>query len=173
MTIPPKDPGATLDYGHLWGPWLDSIRCAVYADSDTFIMVEDGQFLTDGQEVAIAVEEPARSLPQGLDKNTLYYVRDVSGTEFKVSTTIDGDAVDVASNDTVLVCRRQLATSSWTVPAGGTLVKESDSKNLTEATVVLSGGTAGQNYAVVNRVTTTGSPVRIDERTLSISVADT
>lgn len=45
-----------------------------------------------------------------------------------------------------------ISTSSWTVPAGITL--DSDSNDTTTTTAVLSGGTAGNNYEITNRITT-------------------
>lgn len=47
-----------------------------------------------------------------------------------------------------------IATSTWAVPTG--ITKVSDSHTTTAATIWLSGGTLGSDYAVVNRVTTTG-----------------
>lgn len=45
-----------------------------------------------------------------------------------------------------------ISTSSFVVPAGITL--DSDSNDSDSATAVLSGGTLGQRYDVVNRITT-------------------
>jgi hypothetical protein len=45
-----------------------------------------------------------------------------------------------------------ISTSSWIVDSG--LTVDSDSKSSTAATVWLSGGTSGQFYAVINRITT-------------------
>jgi len=66
---------------------------------------------------------------------------------------LDGDTID---------------TSTWTPPAG--ITKDSDSKTTLTTTVVLSGGTAGQWYAVLNRITTAGGLT--DDRTLMVRVAD-
>lgn len=52
---------------------------------------------------------------------------------------LDGDTID---------------TSTWVVPAG--LVKDSDTFSGPVATVWLSGGTDGENYTLLNRITTTG-----------------
>lgn len=59
-------------------------------------------------------------------------------------------------------------TSTWTVPSG--INKDSESNDTTSATVWLSGGTAGVNYQLVNRVTTAGG--RTDDRTITISVRE-
>ncbi len=61
-----------------------------------------------------------------------------------------------------------IATSTWTVPAG--LTEESSSNTTTKGTVVLSGGTAGQRYCVVNRITTAGG--KIDDRTIYIDMIE-
>lgn len=57
-----------------------------------------------------------------------------------------------------------IATSAWTAPTGITV--NSESETTTTATVWLSGGTDGANYAVVNEITTAGG--RTDQRTLTI-----
>jgi len=58
----------------------------------------------------------------------------------------------------------QIAASEWLVPSG--LTKLADSKTATLATVWLSGGTAGESYAVTNRITTTGG--RTEDRSFNI-----
>lgn len=55
-------------------------------------------------------------------------------------------------------------TPVWTVPAG--LTKDSQSNTTTTATAVISGGTAGTDYAVGCKIATAGG--RTDERTLII-----
>lgn len=60
---------------------------------------------------------------------------------------LDGDTID---------------TSTWVVPAG--LVKDSDTFSGPVATVWLSGGTDGENYTLLNRITTAGG------RTMDASV---
>lgn len=47
-----------------------------------------------------------------------------------------------------------ISTSTWIAPAGITV--DSDTNTTTTATVWLSGGTHGQNYDVVNRISTAG-----------------
>jgi hypothetical protein len=61
-----------------------------------------------------------------------------------------------------------IASVAWTVPAGLTL--DAQSHTDTVATVWLSGGTAGQSYALGCAVTTAGG--RVDERTLTIVVVE-
>lgn len=61
-----------------------------------------------------------------------------------------------------------IVTSTWIVPTG--ITKTTDSNTTATATVWLSGGTAGQSYAVVNRITTTQG--RTDDRTMQIAVRD-
>lgn len=57
-----------------------------------------------------------------------------------------------------------ISDSVWIVPAGLTL--ESDSHTTTHTTVWLSGGTAGQSYAITNRITTSGG--RTDDRSFTL-----
>lgn len=57
-----------------------------------------------------------------------------------------------------------IASVTWVVPAG--LTKESQSNTTTAAYAWLSGGTAGETYPVVCRITTAAG--RIDDRTLEI-----
>jgi hypothetical protein len=54
--------------------------------------------------------------------------------------------------------------STWTVPSG--ITKVSDSKTTTTTTIWLSGGTAGETYAVKNHIITAGG--RAEDCTLSI-----
>lgn len=61
-----------------------------------------------------------------------------------------------------------IATSTVTAPTGITV--DSESNTTTAATVWLSGGTEGQTYLLVNRITTDQG--RTDERTLTVFVAD-
>ena len=60
-----------------------------------------------------------------------------------------------------------IAASSWTVPAGLTQVSSSFTTKI--ATVVISGGVAGQSYDIVNRITTALG--YIDDRTLTLLVS--
>ena len=62
----------------------------------------------------------------------------------------------------------EIATSEWIVPVG--LAKASDTNTTTKATAWLSGGAAGQSYAVTNRITTTGG--RTEDRTMTIRVEE-
>lgn len=40
------------------------------------------------------------------------------------------------------------------------------------ATIWLSGGTLGQSYELTNRITTSNSPARVDERTIIVSIVN-
>lgn len=60
-----------------------------------------------------------------------------------------------------------ISTSTFTVPAGLTLV--SDTNTDTTATAVISGGTNGKSYEITNTITTTPGG-RITERTFYIDV---
>jgi len=59
-----------------------------------------------------------------------------------------------------------ISTSTWAVPSGVT--KDSDSSTTTKATIWLSGGTAGEDYDLVNHVITSSS--REDDRTITVAV---
>lgn len=61
-----------------------------------------------------------------------------------------------------------ISTSTWIVPSG--ITKDSDSKTTTTATVWLSGGTAGEDYAITNRIVTAGG--RTEDRTIRIMVRE-
>ncbi len=47
-----------------------------------------------------------------------------------------------------------IATSNWTVPSG--ITRDSQSNTTTRTKVWLSGGTTGQTYTLLNRITTAG-----------------
>lgn len=82
----------------------------------------------------------------------------------KLPYTVDWTLWLAAENDTA-------ASATWIVPAG--IVQESSpAPTLVDgkATVWLSGGTAGQNYNVTCRLTTTGG--RVDDRSFKVPVRD-
>jgi hypothetical protein len=57
-------------------------------------------------------------------------------------------------------------TSSWTLPTG--IVSGVQSKTATTTTIWLSGGTAGQDYSILNRITTLGGRTRDQTCTLRV-----
>lgn len=59
-----------------------------------------------------------------------------------------------------------ISTSTWTIPAG--ITKVSDSHDLTSTTIWFSGGTAGEHYACLNRITTAGG--RTYDRTIKLKM---
>lgn len=59
-----------------------------------------------------------------------------------------------------------ISTSTWTVPAG--IIEDSDSKADRATTIWLSGGTAGTNYILANKIVTVGG--RTCERSIEIIV---
>ncbi len=59
-----------------------------------------------------------------------------------------------------------ISSSSWTVGTG--ITEDSDSNTTTTATIVVSGGTAGTDYDLANKVVTAGG--RTVERTITIKV---
>jgi hypothetical protein len=66
--------------------------------------------------------------------------------------------------------------STWARATGSTgITISTGSNNTTTATIVVSGGTSGQTYKVINRITTstsTGGPSLRDERTIHINVIE-
>ncbi|RNL66228.1 hypothetical protein EFK50_00970 [Nocardioides marmoriginsengisoli] len=61
-----------------------------------------------------------------------------------------------------------IATSEWIVPAG--LTKTDEANTDTTATIWLSGGTLGQSYEVVNRITTAQG--RGEDQTLHFDIIE-
>lgn len=61
-----------------------------------------------------------------------------------------------------------ISSVTWVVPEGVT--KESENNSDTMAVIWLSGGTAGAEYEVVCRITTTNG--RIDDRTIQVYIAE-
>ena len=61
-----------------------------------------------------------------------------------------------------------ISTSAWTVGTG--LTEDSDSNTTTSATVWLSGGTTGTDYACTNRIVTAAG--RTEDRTIHIRVRE-
>lgn len=65
-----------------------------------------------------------------------------------------------------------ISTSAWTADTGITIMSGANdpSKTGTAATVWLSGGTAGADYVVTNRIVTNGSPPLKDDRSFVVRV---
>lgn len=61
-----------------------------------------------------------------------------------------------------------IGTSTWTVPTG--ITKVTDSNSTTVAIIWLSGGTAGTDYDLLNRIVTAGG--RTEDRTITIRVEE-
>jgi hypothetical protein len=59
-----------------------------------------------------------------------------------------------------------IAASVWSVPSG--LVGVSEELSSTLATAVVSGGTVGETYELVNRVTTTSG--KVDDRSIWLTI---
>ena len=76
---------------------------------------------------------------------------DVDSFGIDWATRLDGDTI---------------ASSTWTVPDG--LTQDSSSNTTTTTTVWLSGGTDGDDYEVLNRITTTGG--RTIDQTVKLRV---
>jgi hypothetical protein len=57
-----------------------------------------------------------------------------------------------------------VSTSTWTVPTG--ITKVTDTKTTTTTTIWLSGGTAGNEYTITNRIVTAGG--RTEDRSFLI-----
>lgn len=67
-----------------------------------------------------------------------------------------------------LAASETISTSTWTPESGITVDNETETTNT--ATVWLSGGTAGVEYTLTNRITTNQG--RTDERSITILVKD-
>jgi hypothetical protein len=80
----------------LWGlKW----RSTFTIDTGTNRLLVDGQnAFWDGQKVEVA--NVGGGLPAGLTANTTYYVRDRDGVFLRLSTTLDGPAVDITTAGT-------------------------------------------------------------------------
>lgn len=79
----------------------------------------------------------------------------VKKTNFWYAPDKDPNAVlDYSIDWTDWLGTDNIATSTWTVPAGLTNVTESNTAKV--VTIWLSGGTAGSTYTLLNRITTTG-----------------
>lgn len=63
-----------------------------------------------------------------------------------------------------------LATATWTVPTG--ITKDSQDESDSVTVIWLSGGTAGKDYYVSCKITTSNDPVRTDERRMKIRVRE-
>jgi hypothetical protein len=61
-----------------------------------------------------------------------------------------------------------ISVSAWTVPTG--ITEDASSNTSTTATIRLTGGTAGENYDIANKITTSGG--EIDERTFTVIMAE-
>ena len=59
-----------------------------------------------------------------------------------------------------------IESSSWTLPIG--ITAGAQSNTATAATIWLSGGTAGENYDLINRIVTTGGRTREQTCTLKV-----
>jgi len=83
----------------------------------------------------------------------------------------DPDAVlDYTFNWAPWLANDTIASSTWTVESGITIVPASESFIDTETTLFLSGGSVNMKYEVTNKITTAAS--RTDERTMLIRVRD-
>lgn len=61
-----------------------------------------------------------------------------------------------------------IAISEWIVPSALTIVPGSETADDTKTKCFISGGVAGTNYTVTNKITTTGQ--RIEERSFELYV---
>ncbi len=79
----------------------------------------------------------------------------------------DPDAIkDYTVNWVAWLGTDTIATVAWTVPAG--ITKTAESHTTTATTIWLSGGTVGQVYTVLCRITSAGG--RTEDQTFSIKV---
>ncbi len=81
--------------------------------------------------------------------------------------TKDPDAVmDYRLDWSAFLVTDTISTSTWTVPTG--ITKQSDTNTTTAVTIWLTGGTAGTNYELTNRITTAAG--RTQDVTITIMV---
>lgn len=59
-----------------------------------------------------------------------------------------------------------ISTSTWVLPIG--ITKDSGTSTTTSTTIWLSGGTAGESYSILNRITTAGG--RTYDRTVKLKM---
>ncbi len=78
------------------------------------------------------------------------------------------DVSDFTINWAAFLGTDTIITSSWIVPTGIVNNPVDNQFNTTTTTVWLSGGTAGQTYDIVNRITTFGS--RTYDQTMRVPV---
>lgn len=76
--------------------------------------------------------------------------------------------LDYVINWTSWLAGDTIASSAHTVPTGLTLVSESETT--THTTVWVSGGTAGQKYEIICRITTAAG--RIEDRTIELKIVE-
>lgn len=62
-----------------------------------------------------------------------------------------------------------ISTSAWTLSSTG-ITKDSDSNTTTTASIIVSGGTTGEDYELTNRVTTSDS--QTEDQTIRIKVLE-
>ena len=90
--------------------------------------------------------------------------------------TKDPDAEVPFTNDWAswLPSGQTIVASTWAADAGITIMTGGNAatNTSTTATVWLSGGTAGSEYFVTNRITTSGTPPVKDERTFLVRVIE-
>lgn len=63
-----------------------------------------------------------------------------------------------------------IASSTWEVPAGVT--EETNSFTSSIATIWLSGGTLGEFYTLVNRITTDSVPARTEDASFTVAMVE-
>ena len=68
----------------------------------------------------------------------------------------------------VLSDSETITTSTWTVPSG--ITKDSDSEADTTTTIFLSGGTAGVEYLLTNKIVTNNATARTYEKSIIVPV---
>lgn len=74
--------------------------------------------------------------------------------EFKAPTEV----LDFQQNWAAELDADTISTSTWVIDSG--ITKDSDSKTDTTATIIISGGTEGKTYKVVNTIVTASNPAR-------------
>lgn len=63
-----------------------------------------------------------------------------------------------------------IVSSVWILPSG--ITKDAETFTNTKSTIWLSGGTAGNYYPLINRITTSATPPRTQDGTITIRVKE-
>jgi|GEM_PF-988032 len=78
----------------LYRGWLSTLRYIFTAAAATDVFTAPGHTLVNGDRVILQGD----ALPTGVAADTVYYVRDVAGSTFKLAATQGGAAIDITAD---------------------------------------------------------------------------